>query len=429
MNSPARELSSWGGKPTRAGICADFLPSRGSLPTGPFIPRGAGRSYGDAALGDHVVQTRHLNAFHSFDRTAGVVVCESGVSIGELIEVCLPSGWLPRVIPGTRFVTVGGAIAADVHGKNHHVHGAFSAGVEWLELLTTEGEIVRCSAGDALFAATCAGMGLTGLIQRAALRLIPAASAAIKIERRRCTSLAELGDLAENTAESTFSVAWLNLSGRERMFGAAGFTTAEIASQGPTEVRWKRPLPVPSRLAGLFMNDMTLGLANRFLERLEASAASSTVDLEPFFFPLDRIHRWNRLYRRGLLQYQFVLPAAASLSGIEAILARIRKSSARPYLSVWKRMGAENSNWLSFPMAGDTLALDFPRRPDVLRLFAELDRIVIDHGGRVYLAKDARLDKATFRAMYPRWERLAELREKIGLQDRVRSDMADRLGL
>lgn len=396
-------------------------------PEAPAIARGAGRAYGDAALSDTLLSTRQLDALIAFDSKAGTLVCEAGLSLAELLEVTLPRGWILPVIPGTRFVSVGGAIAADIHGKNHHHQGAFSSAVVWLDLLLPGQGIVRVEPGEPLFLATCGGMGLTGLVVRVALQLLPAASAEVDWQRLPCSDLEQLRALSDKHASDTYSVAWLDLSGKPAMRGGS-LGVGELADDGNTQVKWQSSLPLPP-LADWFVSDTTMRLANDFLRWREMRHSHGRVSLEAFFFPLDRINRWNRLYRRGLLQYQFVVPENSSSVAIGELLDRLARSSARPYLSVWKRMGAANDNWLSFPMAGETLAMDFPRRPDVLELFNDFDSIVAEHGGRVYLAKDTRLSVDMFRAMYPNWTSLAELRESMGLAGTVVSDLSTRLQL
>lgn len=425
--SKKQTCAGWGFRPGREAAVIEAQPLTARWPDGPAIARGAGRAYGDAALADTVLATRQLDALIAFDAEAGTLVCEAGVSVADLLEVTLPRGWVLPVIPGTRFVSVGGAIAADIHGKNHHHQGAFSSAVQWFDLLLPNQDVVRVAPGEPLFLATCGGMGLTGLIARVALQLLPAASAEVDWQRLPCDNLQHLRALANEHADDTFSVAWLDLSGQQPMQGGS-LGVGELASNGGTEVKWQSSLPLPP-LANWCVSDGSMRLVNRFLRWREMRPAQGRVSLETFFFPLDRIHRWNRLYRRGLLQYQFVVPEPTARAAIDALTSRLARSSARPYLSVWKRMGAANDNWLSFPMAGETLAMDFPRRPDVLALFNDFDAIVTEHGGRVYLAKDARLSVDAFRAMYPNWTLLAELRETMGLAGKVSSDLSTRLQL
>jgi FAD/FMN-containing dehydrogenase len=425
---------------------------------GPIISRGLGRSYGDAALSDGGAVLLHtrLNRLIAFDDAAGVVEAEAGVTIGELIEVFLPRGWFPSVVPGTKFVTLGGAVAANVHGKNHHRDGAFAACVESFTLVTADGQTRTCSREQEteLFWATLGGMGLTGAITTVRLRLMKIASTTLQVHETRVSELDALIDrLDDPDADRRYSVAWIDcLAGGEKLGRGvvmqADWTPPEVVPPPevappsevapPPESEAARPLTltrrrqrrVPFDFPSFALSRPTVRAFNALYDKRHPTR-TRRVDYERFFFPLDAIHDWNRIYgKRGFIQYQAVFPEADGRAGIRALLERIAASGQASFLAVLKRMGDADAGALSFPMPGLTLALDLPHRGErLLKLTAELDRIVIDHGGRVYLAKDACLSRESFEAMYPRTQSFVALCRRIDPAGRFGSSLSRRLGL
>jgi len=431
------KLSGWGRYPVidcQAQSFASLAELRQRLAAaGDLIVHAMGRSYGDSALHDRVVLSRRFNKILAFEPKTGAVTCEAGVTLADLLAAFLPRGWLLPVIPGTKFVSVGGAIASDVHGKNHHQAGCFSECLEAFDLLLPDGQLERVSRTQnrPLFLATCGGMGLTGIIATATLRLRPVKSAYIRKTVRRCRNLQEVFEQFEAHPETNYSVAWIDCLSSGEHLGRSILMLGEHAESGPWQLPAPRPLNIPLELPAFVLNKHTIGLFNHLYYHGKPDlVAGRLTPLEDFFFPLDRIDHWNRVYgRRGFTQYQLVLPQEASLAGLTEILQRTSASGLGSFLGVLKLLGPANDNLLSFPRQGYTLALDFKIENRLFRFLEELDRVVLDYGGRLYLAKDVRMSRETFRRGYPRWEKFAALRESFGLQEKFNSRQSRRLGV
>jgi decaprenylphospho-beta-D-ribofuranose 2-oxidase len=444
VRGASQRLAGWGRFTTS--LTETFRPERvldvASLATtsGPLLARGLGRAYGDAALNaqGRTVLFERLNRLLAFDAQTGVLECEAGVSLEQLLRVFGPRGFLPPVCPGTQFVTVGGAIACDVHGKNHHQHGSLGHHVLELRLVNAAGETVRCSREENadLFRATIGGMGLTGLILDAKLRLRRVESRYVAVDYDRAPNLdAALRMFEDSDDRYAYSVAWIDCLAGGRALGRSvlmrGNTLPAADAPRPRRERGSR-LRVPFDLPGMVLNPLSIRAFNTvFYHRHRPMARGvATADTE-FFFPLDSVREWNRIYgRRGFLQYQFVLPTAGGREGLIRILERAR-GAAGSFLAVLKRFGeAAPEGPLSFPREGYTLALDFPaRRPGVLAMLDALDEIVIEHAGRVYLAKDARLRPDAMRAMYPALPEWLDIKRRVDPENRFASDLSRRLGL
>ncbi|MFJ8646287.1 FAD-binding protein [Streptomyces sp. NPDC093546] len=409
------------------------------------IARGLGRAYGDAAqnAGGAVLDMTALNRVRSLDADAGVVVCDAGVSLHHLMDVLLPLGWFVPVTPGTRQVTVGGAVAADIHGKNHHVSGSFTHHVRALELLTADGEIRTVPPGTDLFDATAGGMGLTGVILSATLRLLPVETSLMSVDTERARDLDDL--MARLTATDhryRYSVAWIDLLARGAATGRAVLTRGDHAPYDALPARARRrplafrtgQLPPPPHLP---FRDGLLGRCGvRAFNELwyrKAPRRPRTGQLQPipaFFHPLDGVPHWNRVYgRAGFVQYQFVVPYGRE-DALRRVVHRIARRRCPSFLAVLKRFGDAGTGWLSFPMPGWTLALDIPAGLPGLSVFLdELDEEVAEAGGRVYLAKDSRMRPDTLRAMYPRLPDFLALRGRLDPHAVFTSDLARRLGM
>ncbi len=418
------DFRSWGNYPDapparvhRLGWRSDSLPGDPSIR--PLLAYGLGRSYGDSCLneGGTMLATRTLAHFMEFDATSGRLVCEAGVSLGEILRLVVPRGWFIPVSPGTKFVTVGGAIANDIHGKNHHRAGTFGRHLRRFELLRSDGSRRVCSAEHhpSLFHATIGGLGLTGLITWAELQLVPVASPWIDHESIRFERLDRFFDLAaDSDRRFEYTVAWIDSLASGEALGRGLLLRGNHAGAGSEgTTRRARTLRIPFHAPSLLLSPWSLRLFNTAYYRLQRSACvRRTVHYEPFFYPLDGIEHWNRLYgRRGFLQYQSVVPPDAGPSATRAMLERISSRGLGSFLAVLKIFGdVPSPGLLSFPAPGATLALDFPNRGrTTLELLDELDAIVADHGGRIYPAKDARMSAESFRRFYPRWEELAGL--------------------
>ncbi len=430
-------MSGWGRYPLINAKAVSFE-SEAELPAvlsvaGEWIVHAKGRSYGDSALNQQVITTRRYNKIIAFDPQQGVVECESGVSLAELIDVFLPRGWFLMVTPGTKLISVGGAIAADVHGKNHHSAGCFSSCVLSFQLMSADGRIVHCSPTEnrELFLATCGGMGLTGIILTVRLKLQPVKSAYIRETILRCRNLEEVCGAFEQHRAFTYSVAWIDCLAQGSQMGRSILMLGENAETGPRQLPPVRRLSVPVNFPRGCLNRYTVRLFNRiYYGSHPAFVENRLVPLEPFFYPLDRIDNWNRMYgASGFTQYQLVLPKAASFAGLTKILDRIGKAGFGSFLAVLKLFGPENDNYLSFPMEGYTLALDFKIERPLFAFLDELDRIVLDHGGRLYLTKDVRMPAQVFREGYPRLHLFAAVRDKWDKQRKFNSLQSKRLGV
>lgn len=400
---------------------------------GSLLGRGMGRSYGDSALHDCVLNTRHLQHLLAFDASHGSLRCQAGATLDQLLDFLVPRGWFLPVTPGTRFVTVGGAVASDVHGKNHHLHGCFSEYVDELLLGLGDGSLLTCSRSEhaELFHATCGGMGLTGLIVEVALRLTPIRSAYVNQTTFKTANLEDALQGFESQRQRTYSVAWIDCLARGAELGRSVLMVGEHALDGPLQLPRQRRLAVPLDMPAALLNHASMQAFNSlYYRRARQTETERRVDYRRFFYPLDGIGQWNRLYgKRGFLQYQFVIPKAAGLQGMQAILRRIADSRRGSFLAVLKVFGEQNRNPLSFPLAGYSLALDFKYDSGLLALLDELDARVLEHGGRVYLSKDARMSEQTFKRSYPGWEQLQAVRARYGAQGKFISRQAQRLGL
>ncbi|GGV78015.1 FAD-binding oxidoreductase [Streptomyces massasporeus] len=407
------------------------------------IPRGLGRAYGDAAqnAGGSVLDMTALDRVHAIDADGGTVLCDAGVSLHRLMEVLLPLGWFVPVTPGTRYVTVGGAIGADIHGKNHHVSGSFARHVLALELLTADGEIRTVIPGTPLFDATAGGMGLTGVILTATIRLQPVETSLMSVDTERATDLDDLmARLAATDHRYRYSVAWIDLLARGAATGRAVLTRGDHAPldalparlrRDPLAFRTPRLPATPEMLPEGLLSRTTVGLFNELWYRKAPRARTGRLQrISPFFHPLDGVPHWNRVYGRGgFVQYQFVVGYGRE-DALRRIVRRISERRCPSFLAVLKRFGESDPGWLSFPVPGWTLALDIPAGlPGLGAFLDELDEEVAAAGGRVYLAKDARLRPELLAAMYPRLDDFRDLRARLDPRGVFVSDLARRLSL
>lgn len=431
------ELHGWGRYPRQEAHVAEPLSGQQCLRAmpgaSPLIARGQGRSYGDSALGPEVLSTRYLDQFHDFDPQTGLLSCAAGVSLDDILRTLVPRGWFLPVMPGTRFITVGGAIASDVHGKNHHRDGTFSTHVASIRILLGNGECVDASPTDKaeLFHATCGGMGLTGVIVSAVLRLKAITASDILETRIKTPSLDAVLEAFDANAASAYSVAWIDCMARGSSLGRSILVMGEQCTEGPLVTQQAKALGIPV--------DMPAGLLNRavgkafnaaYYGRTRSNAQPSRKPFESFISPLDAISGWSSLYGRpGFLQYQFVLPKESGGNGLREILQRIGQSRLGAFLAVLKLFGDANANPLSFPIKGYSLAVDFKAEAATFELLDVLDGIVAAHGGRLYLAKDARMSEAMFKAGYPRWQEFEEVRARWHAHGKFMSTQSRRLGL
>lgn len=385
-----------------------------------WLAHGMGRSYGDVALntGGTLISTRGLDRFVAFDRDSGILEAEAGVTLEEVIRVALPHGWFLPTTPGTKHVSLGGAIANDVHGKNHHRAGTFGCWIHSLELARSDGSLLVCGpeANTEMFCATVGGLGLTGLITKATLQLARVPGAFLESEDVAFADLREFFDVAVQSDSGGWehTVAWMDCTGARA--GRGIFSRANWGEGGEREDRLDGFKPrVPLDAPAFLLNRFSVRAFNELYFRVKAARARrARIHFNACFYPLDGILEWNRLYGRpGFYQYQCVVPAPAQREVMASLLGEIAKSGQASALAVIKQFGKRSSpGLLSFPMPGTHVALDFPNRGAATGgLFERLDAIVAAAGGRLYPAKDARMPAAMFRSGYPRWTAVNTLRD------------------
>lgn len=439
------KISNWGRFPAIDAIVNNFSRSndlKKELPAyKPVIARGLGRCYGDSSLSKNILSTLNFNRITSLNVADGIIVCQAGVTLKDIIEIIVPKGWFLPVTPGTKFVTVGGAVASDVHGKNHHRVGSFSEFVLYLDLMLSDGSVIRCSKveNNDIFRAVCGGMGLTGVILTVSLKLQKIETSYIKQKLIKTKDLAETMDLFEKHDRQTYSVAWIDCLSRGAFMGRSILMLGEHArteelkkhrsAETPLTLTEKSSFRVPFYFPKVFLNTYSARLFNFFYYH-KKTGKDSIIDLDAFFYPLDTIHDWNKIYgSRGFVQYQFVLPKEVSKKGLSEILKKINDRRSGCFLAVLKLMGPENRNRISFPMEGYTLALDFPMTPDLFDFLDELDKIVQGYGGRLYLAKDARMSKEMFLGSYSKADDFINIKNRLDKDSRFESLQSRRIGL
>lgn len=402
------------------------------------IPHGNGRCYGDASLYSDVVNTLRFDKVLAFDEHLGIITCQSGVLLSDLLQIIVPRGWFLPVTPGTKFITVGGAVASDVHGKNHHVDGAFSNQIVSMSVLTGTGETLICSKElyPDLFWATCGGMGLTGIILNVTFHLKRIQSAFIRQKQIKAANLDEVMHLFDQNTESTYSVAWIDCLKSGKGFGRSILMLGEHADTDETPVdnklqaKEKALLTVPFHFPSFVLNGYSVKVFNAlFYAKNYKREINNVVHYDGFFYPLDSILEWNKIYgKNGFVQYQFVLPFDVSKEGLKNILTRISKMGMGSFLAVLKLFG-EQDDLISFPMKGYTLALDFPIKKGLFEFLDELDNVVADYGGRIYLSKDARMKKEIFWRTYPHAKDFQAILKKYDPENRFVSHLSQRLML
>jgi decaprenylphospho-beta-D-ribofuranose 2-oxidase len=407
------------------------------------IARGLGRSYGDPALnaGGVVIGMSRLDRYLSFDEQTGVLCCEAGVSLAQIIRDFAPRGFFPMITPGTKHVTIGGCIANDVHGKAHHVQGSFGECVDSMRVLLANGEVVTASRTqhEDLFWASLGGMGLLGIVLDATLRLRRIETTYFRQKAVKADSLeAMLEALEENDRTFPYSVATVDPLATGARLGSGILTVGDHAllselppklARDPLRVSGPSKLNLPFELPDFTLNPLSIRIVNAYIKHTLATKPPFD-HYDAFFYPLDSFEHWNRAYgRQGFTQYQFVVPFEDGLRHMREILSAIVSSGQLPFLNVLKRFGPAGQGVLSFPRAGYTFAIDFPVRKNIAELIRRLDAMVLAAGGRIYLGKDAYVDAATFRAMYPNVTEWLRAKQKYDPDGMFVSDLARRVGL
>lgn len=397
----------------------------------PFIPFGNGRSYGDSCINDNIVETKSLDKIISFDEQKGEMIVQSGVLLSSILNCIIKKGWFLFVTPGTKYISVGGAIASDVHGKNHHLDGCFSNYVDWIKIKIPNGETIQCSKrlNQELFHATCGGMGLTGIIIEAKIRLKKINSTNIDQKIFRTKNLKETFDVFELIKNEPYSVAWIDCLVKGNKIGRSIIMSGRFSDDGDFDFNWPRQINIPLVFPSYILNKFSVRLFNWiYYNRLIKDRINNQTDFNSFFFPLDSILNWNRIYgQNGFTQYQFIIPKKNSYIGLKEVLNEIALYGKGSFLAVLKLYGKENDNYLSFPLEGYSLAIDFKIEPDIFELLDKLDKIIVKYKGRIYLSKDVRVSKKIFESGYPKIDIFRNFRKKNKLMESINSLQSQRL--
>lgn len=394
------------------------------IKSGNLIARGNGRSYGDSSINkNNTIDMKKFNKIISFDDNSGQLVTQAGVLLSDVIDEFLQRGWFPKVTPGSKFVTIGGMVAADVHGKNHHKDGSFGNWVDWIDIINSDGEIERCSKNQnkELFNWTLGGMGLTGVILNVAFKLKRISSAWIKKTVLSSKNLQETVNIFEKKNNSTYSVAWIDCLSSGANLGRSLLILGEHAEcselpaeykKNPFKLKRKKKIKIPFYLPNLVLNKFTIRIFNSFYYWLGKYINNkSYVDWDSYFYPLDKIIGWNKIYgKRGLIQFQCVIPTKNSFNCLTEMCKLISKSDCQPFLSVLKKFGKQDG-YISFPQEGYTLALDFAVSKKNLDMMNRLDKIVLKYNGRFYLAKDSRMTAETLKSSDDRIQNFINFRK------------------
>jgi len=398
-----------------------------------LIPYGNGRSYGDSALNRNIIDVRPKNYFIDFDKESGLLHVQAGVMLADILEVFVPRGWFFKVTPGTKLITVGGAIASDIHGKNHHVAGCFCEWVQDFKLMLADGTVVTCSSEKTpeLWRATCGGMGLTGVILTARIFLKKVNSKYIDQTTIKTANLEETFAAFEEYRDKPYSVAWIDCLARGDEIGKCLLMVGDFRDDGQLDYELKSQKTIPFNFPAFALNNWTVRAFNRlYYGRVKERVSQQKVDIDSFFYPLDAIGYWNRIYgKNGFTQYQFILPKATSYEGLKEILGTIADSGKGSFLAVLKLYGKANDNWLSFPLEGYSLALDFKIEKGLFELLDRLDKIVLKHRGRIYLTKDVRVSRETFEKGYPEIESFRKYRKDHEMDTKFQSLQSKRVGI
>jgi decaprenylphospho-beta-D-ribofuranose 2-oxidase len=423
-------LAGWG-RATAAECTLVDTPDFGA--GGGLIAHGNARSYGDCALngGGSVLMTGGLNRILDFDAASGIAQLEPGVTFRQMLETFLPQGFVAPVTPGTGFATMGGAVALDVHGKNHERAGSFGQHVVSLDLRTPDGTVHTLGPDDDLFRATVGGIGLTGIITRIALRMQRVAGPAMRVRSQPCRDLDALLAAMADASGATHSVAWIDGTATGRRLGRGILETAEPGAADERPAPPGRRITIPFDFPAWALNALSVRAFNEaYFHRVPKGGRTDVLHIAKFLYPLDLLWHWNRIYgRRGFYQFQCVLPFETAAQGLRDLLEMVARSRRASFLSVLKRMGPGRAGYLSFPRPGLTLALDFPARPGMEAFYAQLVERVLHFGGRIYLAKDALLTADAFAGMYPEWPACRAVLVRVDPNGLMQSDMRRRLGL
>lgn len=396
-----------------------------------LIARGNGRSYGDSANANIILSTNFLKKIINFDKKNGLLTVETGITINEILNLIVPNGWFLPVTPGTSYATIGGIIASDAHGKNHSNRGTISEYVNSISLILGTGDIVTISKSELpeLFQATCGGMGLTGMIVSATIKLIPIASTLIDNVTIKANSLEEILKTFEENTNCEYSLAWVDSFAAKKNIGRGLVFLGNHNKENLLQYKFSDPINIPSAIPKFFLNNFGIKFFNAIYFNIKKDKKNKT-NIPDFFYTLDKLKNWNKFYgKNGFIQYQFVIPKLNGCTNLKKILTQINNSGTNSFLSVLKKFGKKNDNLLSFPIEGYSFALDFKLSTNAINLLRNLDNTIIDMGGKIYLAKDALMSEEIFKKIYPSWENFESIRLKYGAIGKFSSKQSLRLGL
>ncbi len=442
MTTETFMISNWGNYPKVKAALKSFKSikeiSEELKSSASYIARGNGRCYGDSSLHSSIISTLKYDNILEFDPVNAVITCQAGVTFESLIQFLVPKGFFLPVTPGTKFITVGGAVASDIHGKNHHVDGSFGDHIVRMEILQASGNVVECTPDTEsdLFNATCGGMGLTGIILSVKFKLKKIESSFIKQTSIKAKNLDEIFALFDEYQKNTYSVAWIDCLQKGSSLGRSLLMVGEHATEKESSplpradsFSSNKKLNIPFNFPVWVLNKVSIKIFNfLFYHKQFKKKKEAIVNFDQFFYPLDFINNWNRMYgKKGFVQYQFVLPLENSRAGLKKILTEISNNGTGSFLAVLKLFGEQEGGLISFPMKGYTLALDFPVRQGLFEFLDHLDKLVLEYGGRIYLTKDARMSKEVFWKSYPNINRFQDIIKKINPNFKWRSVQSDRL--
>jgi decaprenylphospho-beta-D-ribofuranose 2-oxidase len=437
-----KRLANWGNYPALDATVVEFKNSEAIVPLlsehASFVTRGSGLSYGDASLANTVVSTLRYNKILNFNTVTGTIQVEAGITLDEVLQKIVPMGWFLPVTPGTKFITVGGAVAGDVHGKNHHSEGAFCKYVVQIEVMMADGRREVCGPdhNPELFRLICGGLGHAAIILSVTFNLKSIKTAFIRQRNVVVNNLEAMLENLQSFNAATYSVSWIDCLARGSSLGRGVImlgehaATDEVTGKDYLQVHRAPKLSAPFFFPAFLLNSFSVRTFNfLYFHKFRLSAKESIVHYDPYFYPLDFVRNWNKLYgRRGFLQYQFVIPFDQASKGLRIILDKISKSGMASFLAVLKALG-EGENLLSFPMPGFTLALDFPVSDKIFALLDELDKIVVDLGGRIYLVKDARMQPEIYWKGYPNATKFKTQVSQLDPRHQFESALSKRLNM
>ena len=397
-----------------------------------FITRGLGRSYGDSSLADNVISLENYKKVFTFDKSEGILECSSNYSLGELMKIILEKGWFFNVTPGSKFVTIGGAIASDVHGKNHHLDGSFSNYVISLKIITAEGKLYNCSKNEnsQLFQATCGGMGLTGIIASAKIQLLKVKSKFINTHIVKTKNLNETINKFKQLNDNKYLIAWIDTSAKNEAKGRSIIFIGNHSEDGNLEYSEKRTISIPAKFPGFILNKYTIKLFNKIYYHFHKHKKKFKQNLNNFFYPLDNINNWNNLYgKNGFTQIQVLIEERDPEIILDKILDFFQKREQNSFLGTIKEFGKGNNNYLSFPHKGYTLTLDLKMSKKFNKIYQEFEDLLKNHKTKIYLTKDSFMSEQYFKKAYNNYDKFKEIKSKYDPLNLINSFQSRRIGI